>query len=74
MIKHQKYSARFDGLHRVIQAELVLLRMNDRSYESREDFLKIIENDLSKIQDAAPSPPGFIAKMFEKLCAPTSDV
>ncbi len=72
VIKHQEYSARFDDLHRVIQAELVLLRMNDSSYASREDFLKIIENELSKFQDATPSPPGFIAKKFEKPT--TSDV
>lgn len=74
VIKHQEYSARFDDLHRVIQAELVLLRMNDSSYASREDFLKIIENELSKIQDAAPSPPGFIAKKFEKPYTPASSV
>ncbi len=71
VIKHQEYSARFDDLHRVIQAELVLLSMNDSSYASREDFLKIIENELSKIQEA-PSPPSFIAKKYEKPT--TSDV
>ncbi len=74
VIKHQEYSARFDDLHRVIQAELVLLRMNDSSYASREDFLKIIENELRKIQDAAPSPPSCIAKKFEKPCTPASSV
>ena len=42
VIKHKEYSAKFDDLHRVIQAALVLLRMNDTSYASREDFLKII--------------------------------
>ena len=74
VIKHQEYSARFDDLNRVIQAELVLLRMDDGSYASRKDFLKIIENELSKIQDATPSPLGFIAKRFEKPCTPTSGV
>jgi len=48
VIKHQEYSARFEDLHRVIQDESVLLTMNDSSYANREDFLKIIENELRK--------------------------
>ena len=67
VIKHQEYSARFKSLHRTfIQSELVLLRVNDSSYASREDFLKFIENELSKIQDSAPCLLGFIAKKYAK--------
>jgi len=40
LMKYQEYSSRFDNLQRVIQAALVLLRMDDSSYASREDFLK----------------------------------
>ena len=58
-LEHLEHAGKYSEIH-MIQAELVLLRMNDSSFASNTDFMKAIQHEIDRIEESAPSIPGFI--------------
>ena len=67
-IHHSAYAMRYSELHRLIRAELVLLRMNDSSYASSTDFLKTCAAELNRIEESAPNVPEHVSKRLGAKC------
>ena len=67
-INHSEYALKYSELHRLIRAELVLLRMNDSSYASSTDFLKTCAAELNRIEESAPSVPEQVSKRLGAKC------
>jgi hypothetical protein len=53
----------------MIRSEMVLLRRNDSSYASAEDFLKSCQHELTRIEESAPCVPHHIG--VKCVCSPT---
>jgi hypothetical protein len=71
MLHHIEHASKYSELHRTIQAELVLIRMNDSSYASKTDFLKNIQHELDRIEENAPTIPEYIEKKMGAKCIVT---
>ncbi len=67
-INHAEYASKYRELHRLIRAELVLLRMNDSSYASPAEFLKTCAAELNRIEESAPGIPEHISKRVGPKC------
>ena len=68
-IHHNEAALKYGELHRMIRSELVLLRRNDSSYASAEDFLKQCQHELNRIEESAPAVPEHIG--VKSICSPT---
>ena len=56
-VNNSECALRYSELYRQIRAELVLLRMNDSSYASSTEYLKICAAELNRIEESAPAVP-----------------
>jgi hypothetical protein len=56
-LHHNEAALKYGELHRMIRSGMVLLRRNDSSYASVEDFLKQCQNELNRIEETAPAVP-----------------
>ncbi len=67
-LEHFEHAGKYSEIHRSIQADLVLLRMNDSAFASNTDFMKATQHEIDRIEESAPSIPGFIeVKIGSKL-------
>lgn len=57
---HEEYTARYSEVVRMINSEETLSRLNDSSYASRGDFIRVVQTELDRIEDHAPPIPGFL--------------
>ncbi len=67
-IHHSEYALRYSELHRMIRAELVLLKMHDSTYASSTDFLKTCAAELNRIEENAPPVPEHVSKRMGAKC------
>ena len=68
-IHRNEAALKYGELHRMIRSELVLLRRNDSSYASAEDFLKQCQHELNRIEESAPAVSEHIG--VKSICSPT---
>ena len=66
---HNEAALKYGELHRMIRSEMLLLRRNDSSYASAEDFLKRCQNELNRIEETAPAVPEHVG--IKCICSPT---
>ena len=67
-LHHIEHANKYGELHRTIRAELILFHMKDSSYASKTDFLKVIEHELDRIEENAPSIPDHIQRKLGPKC------
>jgi hypothetical protein len=71
-VHHAETALKYGELHRMIRAETVLLRTNESSWASGNDFLKRCQNELDRIEEGSrPLPDCVVAKYGPKCtCSP----
>ena len=57
---HEEYTSRYSEVVRMINSEETLFRLEDSTFASRADFIKVIQAELDRIEDHAPPIPGAI--------------
>ena len=58
---HEEYSARYSELVRMINTEEILTKLHNSPYANRGEFIKALKAEFDRIEDSAPSIPGFLA-------------
>jgi hypothetical protein len=67
-INRSEYALRHSELHRMIRAEIALLRMNDSSYASSTNFLKTCAAELNRIEESASTIPEYVSERLGAKC------
>ena len=62
------HAGKYSKIHRPIRVELVLLCMNDSAFASNTDFVKAIQHEIDRVEESAPSMPGFIEVKIGAKC------
>ena len=68
-ILHEEYAGRYSEVIRMINTEETLYRLNDSTFATRGDFIRQMQAELNRIEDQAPSIPGFLSHRAEKAAA-----
>ena len=67
-IHHNECASKYNELHRLIRAELVLIHCQDSSYASSTDFLRTCAAELNRIEESAPPVPDHVSKRVGAKC------
>lgn len=57
---HEEYASRYSEIVRMINSEETLIRLNDSSYSSVPAFIRVVKNELDRVEDHEPPIPAFI--------------
>ena len=61
---HEEYTARYGEISRMISTEATLTRLQDSSFASTADFIKVVSAEINRVEDHAPPIPGFIEAKY----------
>jgi hypothetical protein len=67
-IHHNECASKYNELHRLIRAEVMLIHCQDSSYASSTDFLRIYAAELNRIEESAPAVPDHVSKRVGAKC------
>ena len=60
--QHEEFSARYGEISRMISTEVTLTRLQDSTFASMADFIKVVSAEINRVEDHAPPIPGFLVK------------